>query len=172
MQNKSAIDTHYTYANHQQPFRQNLCSLASDPLFNDYKSTNPTCFLNLKTLNLSKSVNAFLFSLWSLLFAHVLSSHFFCTSLFSHAFATAPLPAARGSFGITMGVRMRFPSETAWRGTEALGLVEGPSTRTYGELILGRGWRDKRTLWEEKTRRKRNERACGQLSQRWRQSVL
>ncbi len=95
----------------------------------------PTCFLSLITLNLSKSVRARLFCLRSRFFAHALSSHFLSTSSFSHAFLRAPVPSARGSFGITMGESMTFARAEAWRGTEALSFVEGPSTRTWKVIL-------------------------------------
>lgn len=94
-----------------------------------------TCFFNLRTLNLSKSVNASLFSLCARRLAHVLSAHFDSTFSFSQAFATAPLPTPRGNFGITIGVIIRFESELAWRGTEAFSFFEGPSTRTYDRML-------------------------------------
>lgn len=97
----------------------------------DAVQTTPTCFRNLKTLNLSKSESPRLFSLCSRRFAHALSDHFSSTPSFSHAFATGPLPAARGNLGMTRGVTMRFDREIAWRGTEAFSFVEGPSTRAY-----------------------------------------
>ena len=88
-----------------------------------------TCFFNLITLNLSKSERLRLFSLCSLRFAHALSPHFFSTSAFSQALATAPRPAARGNFGMTIGVTMRLLSAAACRGTAAPFSFEGPSTR-------------------------------------------
>ena len=50
---------------------------------------------------------------------------------FDHALATTPVPAARGSLGMTIGVRMMFAKEMAWRGTAAFSLDDGPSTRAY-----------------------------------------
>jgi hypothetical protein len=64
-----------------------------------------TCFFSLMTLNLSKSVRFFLRSCCSLFFAQLLSAHFWSISCFSHNRLTGPVPAARGSFGITKGVR-------------------------------------------------------------------
>ena len=93
-----------------------------------------TCFLNLNTLNLSKSVSARLFSRRSRRFAHALSSHFSSTFCSSQAFATGARPAARGSFAMTMGVTMRFARLLEWRGTPAFSFVEGPSTRTYSKF--------------------------------------
>ena len=92
-----------------------------------------TCFFNLKTLNRSKSERLCLFSLCSRLFAHALSFHFFSTSVFSHAFATAPLPAARGNFAMTIGVTMRLFNVTDWRGTSAFSFFDGPSTNACSE---------------------------------------
>lgn len=65
----------------------------------------PTCFLSLITLNLSKSVRFFLRSCCSLFFAQLLSAHFWSISCFSHNRLTGPVPADRGSFGMTKGVR-------------------------------------------------------------------
>ena len=88
-----------------------------------------TCFFNLMTLNRSKSDSPRLFSLCSRFFAHVLWSHFSSMPSFSQALATAPVPAARGSFGRTIGVRMTLAKEMAWRGTAAFSFEEGPSTK-------------------------------------------
>ena len=68
-----------------------------------------TCFCSFITLNLSKSVNARRFSRCDLRFAHELFSHCDSISFFSHALATAPRPAHRGNFGMTMSVRLRLP---------------------------------------------------------------
>lgn len=89
-----------------------------------------TCFFNLKTLNLSKSVSARLFSRRSRRFAQALSSHFSSTFCSFQAFATGARPAARGNFAMTIGVTMRFARLLEWRGTPAFSFVEGPSTRT------------------------------------------
>ena len=93
-----------------------------------------TCFFNLSTLNLSKSLRFLLFSLCSLRLAHALSAHFWSTPSFSHALATAPLPAALGSLGMTIGVRMRLLRGADWRGTAGR-VLEGPSMRICGRCI-------------------------------------
>ena len=94
-----------------------------------------TCFFSLKTLNLSKSVSARLFSRRSRRFAQALSSHFSSTFCSFQAFATGARPAARGSFAMTMGVTMRFARLLEWRGTPAFSFVEGPSTRTCNYIL-------------------------------------
>jgi len=76
------------------------------------RTSNLACFFNLSTLNRSKSERLRLFSLCSLRLAQALTSHFFSTSCFSHARATAPRPACRGSFEMTMGVMIRLLRET------------------------------------------------------------
>lgn len=89
-----------------------------------------TCFFNLNTLNLSKSVSARLFSRRSRRFAQALSSHLSSTFCSFQALATGARPAARGNFAMTMGVTMRFARLLEWRGTPAFSFVEGPSTST------------------------------------------
>jgi len=41
---------------------------------------------------------------------------------------------------MTIGVRIRLARDVAWRGTEALGLVDGPSTRACGGVSFFRAW--------------------------------
>lgn len=67
-----------------------------------FLTSNLCCFLNLKTLNLSKSVNSRLLELLALLLAHALSAHLLSTLAASHCFLMAPVPAARGILGMTM----------------------------------------------------------------------
>ena len=98
-------------------------------LANDFRTSKRDCFLNLITLNRSKSVNARLRSFWLRFFAHVLSCHFSSMPAFSHCFLTTPVRAPRGSFSRTKGVRMSCESEIDWRGTAVLVSVEGPSMR-------------------------------------------
>jgi hypothetical protein len=87
-----------------------------------------TCFLIFMTLNLSKSFSPRLFCIAVRFLAHALSSNCCWTLCSSHFFATWPTPVARGSLGMTMGVRESFASATSWRGTGAFS--EGPSTST------------------------------------------
>lgn len=100
------------------------------------RGTFRTCFFNIRTLNLSKSVSDDLFSLRSIFLAHADSAHFASIPSFSQALATALTPAPRGSFGITRWVTIRFANELACLGTEALSFFEGPSTRTYERVSV------------------------------------
>lgn len=88
-----------------------------------------TCFLIFMTLNRSKSFSPRLFWIAARFLAHELSSNFCWTLCSSHFFATWPTPQARGSLGMTIGVRESLASAISWRGTGAFS--EGPSMRTY-----------------------------------------
>jgi hypothetical protein len=73
----------------------------------------PTCFLSFMTLNLSKSFNCLLFCIAARFLAQALSSNFCWTLCSSHFFATKPTPVARGSLGMTMGVRESLARATS-----------------------------------------------------------
>lgn len=94
-----------------------------------------TCFFSLMTLNRSKSVRFLRLSCCSRFFAHDDSIHFLSISFFSHAFLTAPVPAALGRLGMTQGVRDNVLVAMACRGTIASSFVEGPSIRTCSRFI-------------------------------------
>jgi hypothetical protein len=94
----------------------------------DTLSKQRTCFLIFMTLNRSKSFRPRLFCIAVRFLAHALSSNCCWTLCSSHFFATWPTPLARGSLGMTIGVRESFASATSWRGTKAFS--EGPSTST------------------------------------------
>lgn len=83
------------------------------------------------TLKRSKSVSALRLAILSLFFAHALSPNFLSTSVASQIFLTTPVRAARGSLGMTIGVRERWERGEAWRGTTFSELEAGPSTRTW-----------------------------------------
>ena len=79
-------------------------------LANDFRTSKRACFLNLRTLNRSKSVRARLRSFWARFLAQALSCHFASIPAFSHSALTTPVRAARGSFSRTRGVRMSCAS--------------------------------------------------------------
>ncbi len=89
-----------------------------------------TCFLSFMTLNRSKSLSSFLRMLRSLLFWKFDACHFSSTLCSAHCFLSAPVPAARGSLGMTIPVRDMDDSGAEWRGTTCDS--SGPSTRTCG----------------------------------------
>ena len=108
-----------------------LCTLLAIIFERGFLSTvyqRRTCFLIFMTLNRSKSFSPRLFWMAARFFAHELSSNFCWTLCSSHFFATWPTPLARGSLGMTMGVRESFASAISWRGTGAFS--EGPSRST------------------------------------------
>lgn len=107
------------------------------PNTHSLKHKKHTCFLNLNTLNLSKSLNSRLLLLFSLLCAHELADHLPSTSAAFQDFLMEPVPAARGTLGITMSVRVTWVREAEWRGTARELLSEGPSTRICTEGMLG-----------------------------------
>ena len=88
------------------------------------------------TLNLSKSVRAFLRSFWLRFLAHALSCHFASIPAFSHCALTTPVRAALGSFSRTSGVRMTLDRAIDWRGTAVLVSVDGPSMRACLSISL------------------------------------
>lgn len=94
-----------------------------------FRSSNRRCFLNRMTLNRSKSVSAFLRSVWSFLLAHLLSFHLASISAFSHAFFSVPVRTARGSLAILRSDSSTSEKEIACLGTTSLGSAEGPSTK-------------------------------------------
>ncbi|KAA8569301.1 hypothetical protein EYC84_000958 [Monilinia fructicola] len=92
---------------------------------------NPARFLNLKTLNRSKSVKAALLACFSRFCAHGLCCHNFSIPAFSHSFLTTPVRAALGRPLRTRGVRTTLAREIACLGTAASLSVAGPSIRAY-----------------------------------------
>lgn len=90
-----------------------------------------TCFFNLITLNLSKSVKFRLLSACSFFLEYEDSAHLASISFLAHNFLTGPVPAARGSLGMVKGVRVTWERAATWRGTTLPSWEEGPSTRTY-----------------------------------------
>lgn len=102
-----------------------------------FLTSNLCCFLNLITLNLSKSVSSRLLELRARPLAHALSAHFLSMSVASHCFLMAPVPAARGILSMTMCVRATCARGAAWRGTWRVLSEEGPSTRICEVDISG-----------------------------------
>lgn len=112
-------------------------------LANDFRTSNRACFLNLRTLNRSKSVKARLFTFWALFLAHALWLNCASMPAFSHCVLIAPDRAPRGSFSRTKGVRMTRAKAIAWRGTLVLESAAGPSTRTCeGQYISSSDFND------------------------------
>lgn len=112
-------------------FRRIQCATCSpNRRFWEHRYTGQrTCFLIFMTLKRSKSFSPRLFCIAARFLAHALSSNFCWTLCSSHFFATWPTPLARGSLGMTMGVKDSLASATSWRGMGAFS--EGPSMRTY-----------------------------------------
>lgn len=97
------------------------------------RSSNRRCFLSRRTWKRSKSVRAFLRSIWSRFLAQLVCSHLESISDFSQSFRTTPVREPRFRPSTTREERRTLLRGTACRGVARLAFAEGPSTRICGE---------------------------------------